>query len=224
MEDKATSRVTHLSVETPKVMRSRPVDHRGFPVPWFVTQKTNEGHWDFVNITPERMLEALKFEKCWVSGQKLGRYRAFCIGPMCAINRTAGDPPVTKEIALWSVKVCPFMSRPMARRAAHNEDQVAEPGTAGIDGIGILRNPGVTGIWISKNSEYQRGRGFYLGDPVEVSWWREGRPATRAEVLLSVNSGIHHLEGMAKREGPDAEKELERYKLRAEPLWPTEAA
>lgn len=214
----AARRADYAEIETPTSMRSRPVDHRGFPVPWFVTGKTPEGHWDFVNIAQERMFEALKYEKCWVSGQRLGKYKAFCIGPMCAINRTAGDPPVTREIAFWSVRVCPFMSRPRARRAGHVEDQTTQ--NAGIDGVGILRNPGVTAIWISQNSEYQRGRGFYLGDPDSVTWWREGRPATRDEVLASVESGIHHLEKLAAQEGPAAVAELERYRRRAEPLWP----
>ena len=199
-------------------MRSRPVDRRGFPVPWFVTEKTDDGLWDFVSIKQERMFEALKYEKCWVSGQRLGRFKAFCIGPMCAINRTAGDPPCTKEIALWSAKVCPFMTRPRARRAARNEDQQVEG--AGIDGIGIMRNPGVTAVWVSKNSEYQRGRGFYLGDPVDVTWWCEGREATREEVLASVDSGIQILEKLASQEGPAAVNELARYRQRAEPLWP----
>lgn len=207
--------------DTPTIMQLRPIDHRGFPVPWFVTRRTEEGRWDFVNIERERMVEAIKFEKCWVSGQKLGRYKAFCVGPMCVINRTAGDPPTTKEIALWSVKVCPFMSRPMARRADHSEDTVDEDRV--FDGVGIMRNPGVTAVWISKNSEYQNGRGFYIGDPVEVSWWREGRPATREEVDASINSGIHHLQGMASAEGPAAEAELQRYIDRAQPLLPAAA-
>lgn len=215
----AARRANFSEIETPSVMRSRPIDHRGFPVPWFVTDKTPDGLWDFVNIRHERMIEAVRHEKCWVSGQRLGKYKAFCIGPMCAINRTAGDPPVTREIAHWSVKVCPFMSRPRSRRAAHNEDQVSE--SAGIDGVGILRNPGVTAIWVTTNSEYQRGRGFYLGDPDNVSWWCEGRPATRSEVLASVSSGIHHLEKLAADEGPATVAELERYKRRAEPLWPS---
>lgn len=205
-------------IEAPASMKSRPVDHRGFPVPWFVTNKTNDGLWDFVHIERNRMIEAIRFEKCWVSGQKLGRYKAFCIGPMCAINRTAGDPPVTKEIALWSVKVCPFMSRPRARRSDHSENTVDEDRV--FDGVGIMRNPGVTAVWVSKNSEYQQGRGFYIGDPVEVTWWREGRPATRAEVDASIASGIHILKGMAREEGPDAEAELQRYIERAERLLP----
>ena len=167
-----------------------------------------------------RMVEAVRFDKCWVSGQKLGRYKAFCIGPMCAINRTAGDPAVTKEIALC-VKVCPFMSRPLARRADHKENRVETEKV--FDGYGIMRNPGVTAVWITRNSEYQRGRGFYLGDPVEVTWWCKGRPATRAEVDASINSGIHHLESLAKAEGHEAENELQRYVKRAEPLYPVAA-
>lgn len=205
--------------ETPPSMRSRPVDHRGFPVPWFVTEKTEDGRWDFVNVRRERMLEAVRLEKCWVSGQKLGKFKAFCIGPMCAINRTAGDPPVTREIALWSVKVCPFMSMPMARRADKDAPEILEG--PGVDGLALGRNPGVTGVWISKNSEYQRGRGFYLGDPIELTWWAKGRPATRDEVLTSVRSGLHYLRDLAKAEGHAAESALDRYVEAAEPIWPS---
>jgi hypothetical protein len=212
------TRELFLTVPTPSSMKSRPVDHRGFPVPWFVTKKTPEGHWDFVGIERSRMIEAIRFEKCWVSGQKLGKFKAFCIGPMCAINRTAGDPAVTKEIALWSVKVCPFMSRPMARRADHSENTVDDKRV--FDGVGIMRNPGVTAVWVTRNSEYQRGRGFYLGDPDEVTWWREGREATRHEVLASIGSGIHHLEKIAADESPEAQRELQRYIARAMPLLP----
>jgi len=210
------NREGHLNVPIPPDMKSRPADHRGFPVPWFVTNKTADGHWDFVAIERARMIEAIRHSKCWVSGKKLGRYKAFCIGPMCAINRTSGDPPVTREIALWSVKVCPFMSRPLARRADKSLPQVKEV----QDGVAILRNPGVTGVWVTCNSEYQPGRGFYLGDPMEVTWWCKGGPATRDQVLASVASGIHHLESMAAKEGADALRELEKYRLRAEPLWP----
>ncbi len=204
----------------PRAMAARPIDHRGFPVPWFVTEKTEEGLWDFVHIRPERMVEAIQYNKCWVSGQKLGGHKAFCVGPMCAINRTAGDPPTTREVALWSVKVCPFMSRPLARRSDHSENTVETDRV--FDGVGIMRNPGVTAVWISKTREYQRGRGFYLGEPEDVTWWREGRPATRDEVDASIASGIHHLHELARQEGPDAEAELQRYIDRAQPLLPVE--
>jgi hypothetical protein len=214
-----TARELLAGVETPHSMRSRPIDHRGFPVPWFVTQKTPDDRWDFVDIKQTRAMEAVKHEKCWVSGQRLGTYKAYCVGPMCVINRTAGDPPTTKEIALWSVKVCPFMSRPLARRENHSDDAVAEG--AGLGGIGIMRNPGVTAVWVSKNSRFEsHRRGFNLGDPEEVTWWCKGRPATREEVDASIASGIHHLQKMAAEEGWLAQQELLDYIKRAQPLLP----
>lgn len=215
----AEVRLAAIKASMPSSMNYRPVDHRGFPVPWFVTEKDDEGHWDFVNIDPERFYEAVRQEKCWVSGQALGRFKAFCVGPMCAINRTAGDAPVTREIALWSVKVCPFMSRPRARRADKTRDMI-DNGELG--GIGLTRNPGVTAVWLTRNSEYQPGRGFYLGDPIEVSWWREGRPATRIEVENATESGIHVLESSAQQEGNGAVEMLEKFRAEAEKLWPAE--
>jgi hypothetical protein len=209
-------RENHIGIATPKSMLSRPIDHRGFPVPWFVTKKTDDGKWDFVNIEHKRMVEALKKQVCWVSGQPLGVNKAFCVGPMCVINRTAGDPPVKLEIALWSVQVCPFMSRPLARRTGKHEKETTD--NAGIDGVAILRNPGVTAIYVSRDSKYECGRGFNMGAPVSVSWWCQGREATRQEAQSSIDSGIHHLWKLAKDQGLQAEIELQKYIDRAQKL------
>ena len=100
----------------PARMRSRPIDHRGFPVPWFVTNKTPEGLWDFVHVDPARLRQAQKHGLCTLSGAPLGKLVAFVVGPMCIINRVAAEPPCIPELGKWAAQVCPFLSRPMAKR------------------------------------------------------------------------------------------------------------
>lgn len=79
-------------------------------------------------------------------------------------------------------------------------------------GIPILRNPGVTLLWITKTFTLFRGpdRQFLIrvGDTEEVHWYAEGRRATRAEVDASIEGGLPKLAELARAEGPKAEAEL----------------
>jgi hypothetical protein len=211
----------HRGFETPSIMQHRPIDHRGFPVPWFVTEKTKDGHWDFAHVRRERFAEAVRKNVCWVSGQPLGKYKSFCVGPMCVINRTAGDPPVRKEIALWSVRICPFMSQPLAKRL---EKDLQEIETRTMDGAGITLNPGVTAIYTTTTSRRRRGGTFDMGKPVDITWWCRGVPATRQEVDQSIGSGIHLLYEAAALDGKEALQLLESFLKRAEPLLPSKEA
>ena len=196
----------------PAAMAGRPVERRGYPVPWFATW-TADG-WDLRVVRPERAAEARRRQVCWVSGQPLGRYRAFVIGPMCSINRVSADPPTTREIALWSARVCPFLSRPLAVR---NTRGLAELGFREEEqrGVMLARNPGVCAVWVTDRYRVgQRGaeRGlFFLGEPTaEVQWFTEGRPAARAEVEAAIATGLPALHAVAEQEGPAALAELDR--------------
>lgn len=182
----------------PTRMRGRPIDHRGFPVPWFVTEKTENGLWDFVRIRGERVAEAVRQNRCWVTGEKLGRHAAFVIGPMCVINRVAADPPVIPEIAEWSAQVCPFLSRPMAKRPNQDEGQGATPG------VMVMGNPGICAVWVTQNHSFNRHRLFDIGTPISISWWREGRHATTDEISIGFEAGVERLRKMAEQEGNTA--------------------
>jgi hypothetical protein len=37
-----------------------------------------------------------------------------------------------------------------------------------------------------------------MGEPSQVEWWAEGRPATREEVQRSIDSGLPALEAVAR--------------------------
>ena len=185
----------------PARMQSLPVDHRGYPVPWFVAWI--DGKPDFRVIGPGKIRDAVRLKKCWVCGEPVGRNMTFVIGPMCAINRTISEPPSHHDCAVFSAMACPFMALPKAKRRESNlPADTKEPA-----GVGLKRNPGAVLCWTTREYRLMRvdnGILFRLGEPDELLWCAEGRAATRAEVLASIDSGIHLLRDEAEKEGPDA--------------------
>lgn len=198
----------------PRRWSSRPIDHRGYPVPWFVTVKDDDGRWDFRIVDPTRKVDAVRHRRCWLCGEPLGVHGAFVIGPMCAINRTTAEPPVHLDCARYAVAACPFLARPRAqRRTAGIEDMQDN-----MPGVGLQRNPGACLIWSTRQWRWYDPTGrrsiadslVALGDPTSCEWYAEGRPATRAEIMASIESGLPALRSVAEDEGPAAVAALER--------------
>lgn len=190
----------------PKRISKLPKDERGYPIPWFVHIK--DGVPDFRVIGEGKMKDAIQFEKCWICGEKLGRNLAFVIGTMCAINRISSEPPAHLDCAQFSVKRCPFLSKPSMKRNEKGLEDIPEqrPG-------GIKRNPGVVLIWKTEKFwivPVPNGALFRVGDPTGLEFWREGRIATRAEINESIESGLPILRGQAEKDGEEALKLLDR--------------
>lgn len=201
------------NIPIPSRMARRPVNDRGFPVPWFVP-KIN-GEWDFRAIRPDAMVEAYRRRLCWLCGEPLGRYMAFVIGPMCAINRVSSEPPSHRDCALYAIRACPFLSKPNMRR---NEKDAP---TGNVAGIHLEHNPGVTLLWITKTYHPIKtinGTLFGIGSPSELGFYREGRIAKRTEIIEAIDKGLPYLREVASIEG--AEKELEQQLERAMKLVP----
>jgi hypothetical protein len=105
-----------------------------------------------------------------------------------------------------------------ARRDKNLPDDARAPG-----GVHIDRNPGVMALWVCKHFRVKRADGgtlFSVGDPQDVVWYREGRPATRSEVIASIDSGLPTLTQYARNESLDAIIELGRYVAAIEHLLP----
>lgn len=180
----------------PKRLVTLPVEERGYVVPWFVDWI--EGKPEFRAMDPAKWQRAIREKLCWVCGERLGRYMVFVAGPMCGINRTSSEPPSHKECAEWSVRNCPFLNNSKAIRRVDEKFGMDAPC---IGGEAIMRNPGVTMLWTTETySIFRDGRGGYLlhmGEPTEVRWFAEGKPATREQVEKSIETGIPALEQMA---------------------------
>lgn len=194
----------------PDRMRHLPV-HRGYPVPFFVAWVNGEP--DFRIMDGEKMPDAIRFGRCWLCGQSMGRYQTFVTGPMCGVSRTSAEPPSHLDCAEFAAKACPFLSMPKMDRREGGLPKV------GMAGISFPRNPGVTLLWTTRDwGVFGDGSGrplFRMGDPTRTQWFAEGRLATRAEVVASIESGLPSLRELARGPADLAELEAARTRLNA---------
>lgn len=191
-------------------------DKAGHPIPWFVAWI--DGKPDFRVVRRGGIETALARKLCFICGVPFLRQerRAFVIGPMCAINRVAPEPPAHKDCAVYSAMNCPWLATPSMKRRERGlpEDHMAPAGVA------ILRNPGVALVWVTDYRAWKKfdapgGVLFDVGEPKEALWFAHGRAATRIEVLASIDSGIPILLAEAEREGVDSVAHLDAMRDRA---------
>lgn len=216
----------------PDRIKRLPVDTRGFPVPWFVEwfhadgstyenpeAPHREGDYpDFRVVDSRKLLIAYKQKRCWVCGDILGRYYAFVIGPMCAVNRTTSELPSHRDCARFSAQACPFLTKPAVERRRNDLPE----GYRNAAGNHLTRNPGVALVWITNSYKAFPDDNyrplFRIGEPLEVEWYAEGRIATRAEIMASIDSGMPLLRAACP---PDEDcSELERAYAEAIKLVP----
>ena len=195
--------------ELPQYMCELPI-FRGYPVPWFVDWFNGEP--EFRAMDMNKFVRAVNQRLCWVCGHKLYTEEVFVVGPMCGVNRVSSEPPSHRECAVYSARGCPFLSRPsMERREGNLPGPRKEPA-----GIMVSRNPGVSLLWYTRRHRLiesahipkagaHRGILFSMGYPHKVEWYREGRPATRAEVWESIESGLPLLYEANEKQGGGAE-------------------
>ena len=205
--------------DAPSQIASLPLDERGFPVPWFVPWI--KGQPEFRAVDPRSIREADAKGLCWCCGGRLrGGVKAFVIGPMCAVNRISAEPPSHLSCARFAVTACPFLSKPLAKRA-----DISDLPHSPTPGIMIERNPGVILIWKTQTYRVEReDRGilFRLGAPTGVEWYAYGRQADRVEIIESIESGLPRLVEVAKQDGRAGLDALRKQIERAVKLVPAE--
>ncbi len=175
-------------------------DDRGYIIPWFVDYI--DGKPEFRAMDQRKWIAAIREKLCWVCGGKLGIHVTFVAGPMCGVNRTSSEPPSHRDCALWSAMNCPFLSNP---RMVRREDEQFNNQTAAekVAGFAITRNPGVTMLWNTRQFDVfktETGPLITMGEPESVEWLRCGKPATRAEIMDSIETGLPALEALARQE------------------------
>lgn len=209
-------------VPMPARIARLPRNQVGYPIPWFVADLP-DGTRDFRIASADKKIHATRARLCWVCGDRLGQFVAFTIGPMCAVNRISGEPPSHRDCAVYSATVCPFLSTPSMRRRP-----TGTTGTIPAAGQMIERNPGVALVWVTRDYEWFRpemghdGLLYNLGDPTDTLWLREGRTATRDEILAAVDSGMPLLHEACQHDDDPAASlaDLEQQLQRAMALLP----
>jgi hypothetical protein len=206
--------IAHIPI--PYHMRNRPISATGFPVPWFVANV--DGAPDFRVVDTPKIGRGFHGDLCWLCGDKMGKFKCFVIGPMCAINRTSAELPCHRDCAVYAARACPFLTKPRMRRNTADMPEHQSPG-----GIMLERNPGVVLLWITlsyRPFKVDGGSLFAIGDPVRVEFYSQGRHATRAEIIESIDSGMPHLRGLAALEGRAALADLDARYHKAMKLLP----
>jgi hypothetical protein len=207
--------------ELPPRMRKLPLSDKGYPVPFFVAYV--DGKPDFRVADKAKLAACHNNRLCWLCGEPLGKYKAFVLGPMCAVNRVSAEPPSHTDCAKFAAIACPFLTLPKATRrvAGLPEDRDAPAG------FGIKRNPGVALVWVTRSYKPFRAPGgvlFQVGEPEQTFWFAEGRCASRDEVMESVQSGLPLLYEAAHAQSEEAVMELDMMIARATRHFPKHAA
>jgi hypothetical protein len=229
MWDKSAYNASIRDIDMPDRIKKMPVSPRGFPVPWFVA--FIDGVPDFRVIRENGVATAHRRKICWVCGEPMGVMKAMSLGPMCVVNRVISEPPSHRACAIYSCLACPFLSNPrMRRNSVDLPDAKQDP-----SGVHIERNPGAMAVWITRNYRPFETNGdgvgnagvlFTFGDPEEILWFANGRPATRAEIMASIDSGFPLLVNAARmqdthyRQGTLAYDNLMKQRERALKLLP----
>jgi hypothetical protein len=181
-------------------------------VPWI------DGKPEFRMGDQEKLVLAIKGSLCWVCGERLGRYKAFLIGPLCSINRISAEPPMHQDCAEFSAMACPFLiGKQLERREGGLPDAAPEVG------VMIRRNPGCAAVWMTTDYQLVVANGgilFRIGEPTAIKWYAKGREASRADVMASIESGLPILQAEAERESPEAVAELAKMRGAAERYLP----
>jgi len=216
-----------LPTPPPRIARL-PRNKAGYRVPWFVDYVNGEP--DFRIADTRKMRGAVMLRLCWLCGgplrnDVLGRAAtqyAYVIGPMCAVNRVSSEPPSHRDCAIYAATACPFLTTPGMRRRDDLPDGIIPP-----DGQMILRNPGVSLVWVTNTWRMVPGVQLWnVDEPVETLWFREGRPATPDEARAAIDSGLPILRTAAEEdtEPEQALVELDKQYARALELLPAETA
>jgi hypothetical protein len=170
----------------PRQMQHLPRDPDGNPIPWWVP--TIDGHPDYRAVSRAKVTEALRGHLCWVCGWTLGPRVAFVLAGGTLLSRQSTEPPSHEACATYAAQVCPFLA--------------ARP-----DGT-----PATVAVWVTRTIEvFPDDSGTPIlraAEPVTVTWWHAGQPATRQEALDALDAGRATLRALT--DAPATIEHLER--------------
>ncbi|MFN9925388.1 MAG: hypothetical protein ACK53I_00440 [Phenylobacterium sp.] len=203
----------------PPAIARLPVDHRGFPVPFFAARI--HGKPDHRVVDPTRVGPAIARNLCWICADPLSDDRAYVMGPLAAFNRVTAEPAGHWDCGCFAASACPFLTQPRMRRSHKGLEAVELTPPGGM----VQHNPGVCVVWATtdfKPTLHRDGktRLFALGEPTRVAWYAEGRAATRSEVTDALEDIFADYRPKVAAAGPEAKEQFAAYQARILALAP----
>jgi hypothetical protein len=208
--------MTNQKIGMPARIARLPRDAKGRPVPFFVLWK--DGVPDFRVVDPLKIQACVHRRVCWICGERLGKFMAFVIGPLCSVSRLSAEPPGHLECAQYAALICPFLANPNLQRHASTIHTLEE--VDNLPGSFVAPNPGVTLVWVTTSFRVLPDSDllFSLGDPTTWFWYTRGRPATRSEVEASFAAGLDKLRNNTGTQSRRVR--FEKAIAKAKELWP----
>lgn len=107
-------------IEVPSFLSHLPT-HRGFPVPYFVP-KDEHGVFQLKYASQQKMDACIKYHKCCICFKPLHQKEYWFIsGPMGFKTQTDSHPPMHKECAEYSLRICPHLYFEKTHRTTDEE-------------------------------------------------------------------------------------------------------
>lgn len=150
-------------------------DGRGYPVPALVMRDA-EGRPDFRVIDSERWLHAVRFHRCGLCGEPMGRSVAFVGGPASLHHRVFTDAGMHPDCAAYALKTCPFLAAPSFAYSRTMPD-LSGAVTRTLEDVST-RRPDVFGLGVTRGYELltlpNGGLAIQAGPFQTISWWKRG--------------------------------------------------
>lgn len=168
-----------MITEIPKQIAALPVDKRGLPIPFFVQwyrgsfrTSAGNGEPDHRLADPDKKVRCAERKLCWICGEPLGYWIAFVGSKQSIDQRLFGDGAMHVECAEFSMRACPHLSHPQAKRRDNDERKTTAVGKR------EMHNPGTFGMYVTRSFDTQYSDGdilFKPAPPKKVRWFQEGQ-------------------------------------------------
>lgn len=188
-------------IEPARIQRL-PHDKRGFPIPWNVVRNTDGSAAFTVNDTRKSWI-AISEGLCPICGEKLGRWKWFCGGPLSAFDPNGWflDLPGHRECIEHALKTCPYLSMPkyLGRIDVPNPEKLPPEAHVLVDETVIPERPVVFVAVAAIKIDIQPYGGMNgLAAPyvrptrplLNWTFWRHGQQLTDEEALPLLPQGI----------------------------------
>lgn len=164
------ARSARLAIPMPKTMRSLPVDHRGYPVP-FMAMKDATGKPMFAINDDRKTVKCFTKRLCSICGRR--RDEDWFVGGIRCFTHPLGaflDPPAHRACAEYALRVCPFIANPSYGRRI--DGKIAERAALPA-GMGIAVEPSLP----DRPEFFALGRaiGIHVERPSAALIWRADR-------------------------------------------------